>query len=328
MKTNPYVIHGVPVSLFTRKLESAFTLYGVPYIQESKGRNDGSDLEKRAGTHQVPILVTPENWVLADTTPILKLMDGRYPARRLFPDGPLGVLVHVVEEILDEWVTRIMVHYRWHYAENTRDVISFFTGEDVPLEEAEKHPVAQWGPRACRAMGTDLPEHRQAAEDEYIALMSALDKQLNSTAYALGNRPSAVDAILLGGLRAHTNRDPYPDLSGFRNVMAWDKERADTWDGTGELSPFDQTTPLAEHILDLGREHYVPFLLGNAAALESGQETFSVNSYGTPCSYLTRPYPEQSRRMIQDHVANELSADDRALVTTWLKAGGFECFLP
>lgn len=34
-------------------------------------------LTARAGTRQMPVLITPENWCIADTTPILALLDGR-----------------------------------------------------------------------------------------------------------------------------------------------------------------------------------------------------------------------------------------------------------
>jgi hypothetical protein len=46
-----YVVHGAPISLFTRKLEAALDFYGVPYERQRKGTRDGSDLEARAGTH-------------------------------------------------------------------------------------------------------------------------------------------------------------------------------------------------------------------------------------------------------------------------------------
>ena len=68
-----YVIHGAPISLFTRKLEAAFDFYGASYRSERKGTRGGGDLEARAGTHQIPVLTTPENWALADTTPIIEL---------------------------------------------------------------------------------------------------------------------------------------------------------------------------------------------------------------------------------------------------------------
>ena len=100
-------------------------------------------------------------------------------------------------ELLDEWLARVMVHYRWHYDENTRHVVSHILGRAVSVDEARESPLAQWGPRACRATGTQSPHQQQAAEREYGELLAALETQLAQTGYALGERPTAVDAILL-----------------------------------------------------------------------------------------------------------------------------------
>jgi glutathione S-transferase len=323
-----YVVHGGPMSLFTRKLEAALDFYGVAYRHEHKGPRDGSELEGRAGSHQIPLLLTPENWILADTTPILGMMDERYPLRRMFPIGLPGLLVHLVEEILDEWVARVMVHYRWHYPENTRDVLATILGTQLSLEEAVRHPAAQWGPRACRATGTELVEHQQAAENEYLGVLETLEAQLAETPYALGSRPCAVDCMLLGGLRAHTNRDPVPDLSDFSRVLEWNAQ-SPAWFGDGELATFHESTPFAQYIVEIGREHYAPFLLGNANALAAGKKSFVVDTYGTPCSYLTRPYPEQSRQMIFERVRHRLDDGERKGAKAWLDSVGLaECFWP
>ena len=324
-----YVIHGPPISLFTRKLEAAFRFYGAPFRREDKTAENAADLESRSGTHQVPVLVTPEDWVLADTTPIIELMDARWPHRRLFPPGPLGVLVHVVEEILDEWYARVMVHYRWHYAENTRHVIAALTGREVTLEEAQALPVAKWGPRACRATGTETEAQQQAAEREYAALVEALEAQLGETRFALGDRPTAVDTIVLGGLRAHTNADPIPDLGGFGNVMAWDAKEADAWTGGGDWAPFPESTPFARHVLAVGRDEYAKFLLGNAEALAGGTKAFVIETYGHEASYLARPYPERSRQMIVHRIREQLDHEERAATLAWLEEWGLSaCFAP
>ena len=237
-----YVVYGAGISLFTRKLEAAMRFYGAPFRIEAKGPGNAEEVD-RARTHQVPVLRTPENWMIADTTPLLGLLDGRFPRRRLFPEGPLGVLVHVVEEILDEWYARVMVHYRWHYMENTRYVVGKLLGREVSEKEARSFPLAQWGPRACRATGTESPNQQKEVEREYHELLGVLETQLGTTRYALGDRPTAADAILLGGLRAHTNGDPIPDLKVFERVIAWDEREADRWDGGGELAPFPESTP-------------------------------------------------------------------------------------
>jgi glutathione S-transferase len=324
-----YVVYGPPISLFTRKLESALRFYRAPHRIEAKDPSNAADLESRSGTHQVPVLRTPENWILSDTTPILTLLDARFPSRRLFPEGPLGVLVHVVEEVLDEWFARTMVHYRWHYPENTRHTIAVLSGRELSLDEARQHPLAQWGPRSCRATGTESEHHQKAAEAEYLAMLEALEAQLGKSRYALGDRPTAVDTILLGGLRAHTNADPIPDLSVYPRVMAWDASEADAWDGQGELAAFPKSTSFADHLLGVGRDHYADFVLGNARAVAAGEKAFVIETYGEELSYLARAYPERSRRMIQDRIRNRLDDAERDAVASWLEERGLAaCFLP
>ncbi len=324
-----YVIYGGPMSLFTRKLESACRFYGLPFRTEFKTGPESEESHQRAATHQVPVLRTPENWMIADTTPLLALLDARFPARRMVPAGPAGVLVHVLEEVLDEWVARVMVHFRWHRPENTQYIASQIAGRKLGPEEAHEFPVAQWGRRACRATGTESESQQRAAESEYFGILAALESQLGATPYALGERPTAVDAMLLGGLRAHVNNDPYPDLGDYPRVVAWDEKEADRWDGGGAPIAFSATTPFAGQLLEIARGWYQPFALGNARALEEGSKAFVVESYGEPVSYLARPYPEQSRRMILARIRNQLAENEQRAVGGWLEQQGLDAvFMP
>ncbi len=322
-----YTIFGSPISLFTRKLEAAMQFYGAPFRSERKTDANRESIESRSGTHQVPVLLTPENWMLGDTTPILALLDGRFPSRRLFPTGPLGVLVHILEDVLDEWVARTMVHYRWHYDDNTVAVVRELTGRDVTIGEARQFPLATWGLRACRATGTESAAQQRAAEQEYLGILAALETQLGETQYALGDRPTAVDAILLGGLRGHTNRDPLPDLTRFERVLRWERNAVAPCARGDDLPDFPATTPFAEHLLGLARACYRPFMLGNARAAAAGDKAFVATIYGEDVSYLCRAYPERARRMICHRIENELRATERNVVREWLAAVGLaDCY--
>ena len=201
-----YTVYGGELSYFTRKLEAALIFYRADFEIQAKTASNREEIERRSGTHQVPVLHTPENWMIGDTTPLLQLLDARFPSRRLFPDGPLGVLVHLLEEFFDEWVARVMVHYRWHYPESAA-----FASERIGNGNAEAAArIREWGPRACRATGTESEHQQKAAEEEYERVLQAMEAQLESTPWMLGHRPTAVDCILLGGLRAHTWMDPDP----------------------------------------------------------------------------------------------------------------------
>lgn len=311
-----YTIYGGELSYFSRKLEAAMKFYGAEFEFKPKI----PEAETRSGTHQVPVLHTPENWMIADTTPLMLLLDSRFPFRRMFPTGPLGVLVHVVEEYFDEWIARTMVHYRWHYEESAVFASELMAGGNA--EAAAR--VRSWGPRACRATGTDSEFQQKQAEAEYVRILDALDAQLQETRYALGDRPTAVDCILLGGLRAHTNMDPVPKrtVANYPRIVSWAEAEADEWNGGGELAPFPDSTGFAAFVLGEMTSTYVPYVLGNAEAVAAGAKAFHVDTYGEDVSYLTRPYPEQSRQMIVDRIRNQLTEEERGEVLGWLDRQG------
>ena len=77
-----YTLIGGELSLFTRKLEAALIFYRADFDLVAKITMDEVMVETRSGTHQVPVLQTPENWMLADTTPIIAMLDARFPAAR------------------------------------------------------------------------------------------------------------------------------------------------------------------------------------------------------------------------------------------------------
>jgi hypothetical protein len=65
-----YTVYGSDFSYFTRKLEAAMIFYGAHFEMLPKP----PEAEARSGTHQVPVLHTPENWMIADSTPLLHLL--------------------------------------------------------------------------------------------------------------------------------------------------------------------------------------------------------------------------------------------------------------
>lgn len=194
-----------------------------------------------------------------------------------------------------------MVHYRWHYPESA----AFAASRMAKGDESVAHRMLDWGPRACRATGTDSLIQQRAAEAEYERILVAAEAQLTQTAFLLGDRPTALDCIVLGGLRAHTNMDPDPKriVARFPTVRDWCERRADTWDGKGVLASIQELTDFARHMLGEMSSTYVPYTQAMRSALAAGAKACQVEIYGEAVSYLARAYPEKSRKMVSNRIA-------------------------
>ncbi|MEL6545993.1 MAG: glutathione binding-like protein [Myxococcota bacterium] len=160
--------------------------------------------------------------------------------------------------------------------------------------------------------------------------MNAVSAQLKRTRFLMGNRPTAVDCIVLAGLRAHFLYDPVPNRELrplYPDVAKWVESLADRWPGDGALAPFPESTDFVRFVLKEMASSWGPFAQGNRRAIDSGSRAFVVSMYGEDVSYLARPYVEQSRRMVVRRVEDELSTQERHQLEELLSASELvECF--
>ena len=71
---------------------------------------------------------------------------------------------------------------------------------------------------------------------------------------------------------------------------------------------------------------YQPFVLANGAAQKAGAKAFHADIYGEDVSYLSRAYPETSRRMIVDNIKCSLDQQTQTEVNVWLESKGLRAF--
>merc|ERR1712039_406777 len=151
----------------------------------------------------------------------------------------------------------------------------------------------------------------------------ALDQHLATHTYILGDAPCAIDAVLLGGLRAHFLMDPWPKkfLKDLKHVQRFH----DHWDTA--ISPSQSATPIdidklpafLELVLTEMGGGFKNFVLGNANAQATGAKSFEADVFGESVSYLARPYVEKSRRMLQQFAYTVLDAEERKMYVALLK---------
>ena len=325
-KPNTYRLYGYTLSYFTRKLEAALDWYGVPYEFCTKSPEFGPKLEERSGTKQVPVLVTPEDECVADTTPILWMMDARYPQRALIPPGVMGGIVQILEEYLDEWLTRVVMHYRWNFDECIRTASTTLGQEAAPqAPEIVASMLTHWGKKVVRARGMSPPAMQDEGEAEWKRLLDALESQLSGSTFALGDRPCAVDAVLLGGLRGHFLPDPVPArvLESYPRIKTW-VDNASNWSGDGELASNLEDAPFAQFLLGEMGKAYRTYILANGDALTRGEKAFTCETYGHSVSYKCQPYVEFSRTRTSQRLKERLSETEYRLFSAHLHTYGLD----
>ena len=121
---NPIPVIGVPASPYTRKMVALLRYRRIPYTVE--WGNARELIEKRNLEAPKPVLlpvmifeVDGAHKAITDSTPIIHHLEKEFPDRGVIPHDPkLAFLNYVLEDFGDEWVTKYMFHYRWHFKED------------------------------------------------------------------------------------------------------------------------------------------------------------------------------------------------------------------
>ncbi len=337
----PYVIYGLDPSYFTQKVLGFFRYKEIPHEYRWKTLTAAPEVEKRAGTKLIPVVVTPERAWLWDSTPIAFAMDRRFPDSALLPPIETHPVLHVagriLEDFFDEWPTRQAVHFRWVmdtgvYTSGTEIALNQIglPGDAKPDAEGEemvfklREMLKAWGLDICRNVGADR-RHAEEMEGEFVRLMQLLAQHVEWEDFLLGPRPSLPDFALLGALVGHFLRDPIPARLIERHAAGvadyatrLEKARASTAPAWPQEDVFAETlAPLLQYV---GLTFHT-FLRANRKALTEEREWLAIDiGYGTT-RMKTRKYAEKTRRMTADAIAG-LPADARRRVEEALEPLG------
>jgi glutathione S-transferase len=212
-----YKLYGSEFSLFTGKLRSYLRKKGIAYeeVLSTVGVYK-KFIVPRTGVRYVPVLQTPEDTVLQDTTVIIDELEKRFVENSVYPDSPKQKMVALLLELYgDEWLVIPAMHYRWNFpATNDR----FIYGEFGSLV-APKAPgfIRRWlGAKIGAKFKGFVPAIGitsgtiNAIETSYVGFLKDLNAHLENHDYLLGDRPCIADFGFMGPLYAHLYRDPAP----------------------------------------------------------------------------------------------------------------------
>jgi len=329
---------GVGASPYTRKLRAALRYRRIPYRFVVLGSKEETGLPKRP-LPLLPYVVLPESdgepaAALSDTTPILDLLEQRYPDRRLRPADPaLRWIDLLLEDYGDEWLSKCMFHYRWSYVPDTKKASSY-----MPYAQAMQM-TRQQGDRLEKAIAErQISRIGVVGSNEVTAptieaswrrFLATFDAHVQEQPYLLGHRPGGGDFACYGQMTMLVITDPTPGriaLEVSPRAYAWTERLEDvSGEEVSESDWIDLADPrptLRDLLCELGRV-YAPFMLGNAEAVASGAPRVECEVDGQP--WVQDPFSYQAkclRRLREAYAA--LDEGDRRRVSAVLEGTGCE----
>lgn len=337
MNADNYIIYGIDPSYFTQKGVAILRYKGLPFEYRHKTMAIRQEIEQKAGSHLIPVVVTPEGKYTYDTTPVAMALDARYPEGAMLPpvEGTprQRIVARLLEDYFDEWVTRLVIHFRWFNEADTNTSGVMIARQSVGIPEGAKLTAEQqvmvdttlatvlgWGRGTCEKVGSGEKDAAQVNE-EFARLLECLEGHYSKCDYLLGPRPSLGDMALWGGLEAHFLLDPTPRAIIERDapaLLAFHCRMKDARGASAAGWPANDAIPESlTPLLKLIGETFHRFLPLNAAALAAGEKSLEFDfGYGSR-TISTRKYTENCRAEIAAEVA-ALSDDDREKVKAFL----------
>jgi glutathione S-transferase len=241
---------------------------------------------------------------VVDSTPIIRMLEHMSLGRSVIPDDPaLAFLDYLIEDYADEWLTKAMFHYRWSYAEDIGKAEEILPRwRNLTATDDEIEPLSrifrerQIG--RLHVVGSN-PTTAPVIEESYRRFLSLFAAHLVHGPFVLGRRPAAADFAIFGQLTALTQFDPTPMAlahSVAPGVCAWVGTVEDLSGLEPQTDDWFQRERLPDTLHDLLAEVgrvYVPVMLANAQAVESGGELVRAEVDGR--LWEQRPFPYQAK---------------------------------
>jgi glutathione S-transferase len=222
--------------------------------------------------------------VTVDSSPQIMRLESEYSERSIVPTDPaLAFIDALIEDYADEWVTKIMYHYRWAYQADIDRA-----GTMLPL--AANLQMGSDQHREARDFITSRQVDRRVLvgstnwntpllEGSYERLLDILTARFQHGDFLLGDRPGRGDFGVYGQFTQLVKFDPTSmgiALGRAPKTITW-VDRMDDLDwlpvtgDEGWTSLDSLPDPTRDLLSEIGRT-YAPFMVANARALLSSSD--------------------------------------------------------
>ena len=253
---------------------------------------------KHDGPPVIPVLRLPDDGSLhVDSTPLAMMLEDRHSERSIQPTDPaMAYLSFLFEDMADEWVTKMMFHYRWDLEidqeYSSRQIIS----DNTPGLRGEALASAARAIRDRQVSRMPLvgctPQNKPIIEQSFHELLAILDGFATRDEYLFGTRPSLADFGLFGQLKTLAS-DHTPMMimrATVPSVYDWVRRLEDSSGIEGEWHGIADLRPAVDDMLRFCATYYLPFLQANAQAHANAEDDVAVSLAGQPYAQPTFTY--------------------------------------
>lgn len=270
-----FVLYGWHLSYFAGKARCYLRYKGIPFVDQDVDMFTLTRrIKRKTGEVVMPVLRTPQDEWIQDTSLIIDRMEAAFPSRSVVPDTPVQKCVaYLLEAWGDEWWIPIAMHTRWSYAENyalfeKEAGASLLPGFPKWMQRKAVAYVANNLRGMLHRVGV-RPEQYTVMNNWTAHMCDLLDAHFAEVPYLLGARPTLADFSLVGTMYGHLGRDPWPArelIAPRQNLRSWiDRMASPTPHAdSGELLEGDAIPPTLEPVLRAIFAQFVPLVEGIA----------------------------------------------------------------
>ena len=318
MSDTVFRIFGAELSPYSVKVRSYFRYKGIPHQWILRGPAEMETFKRYAKLPLIPLVVTPEDEGLQDSTPILEAMEARFPDPSIHPADPVaGFVSALLEEFGDEWGNKWMFHYRWKREADQWSAAERLAAVMAPGAQGDALRQVAGGIRE-RMVGRvwfvgSSPETTPIIEDTFVRGLELLEPHLAKRPYLFGARPAFGDFGLWGQLYNAWTDPTGGELTRKHapSLVRW-IERMLEPKAEGAFEPWAALAPtLLPYLRELVGAYFLPWSDANARAIEAGDETFTVSLAGR--AYAQKPQKYHARSLAALRKRYAALADRRAL---------------
>ena len=231
----PIKLIGSPPSPYTRKMISILRYRRIPY--SLTWGDPAAELTKmgvaKPKIRFLPTFLLPDEagalQAVCDSTPIIRRLESEIEGRSVIPtDAALAFIDYLLEDFADEWCTKYMFHYRWHFdedADNAGTLLPLNHSVDMGTDQLThfKPYITERQVGRLHVVGSN-DVTAPVIDASYRRLLSAMELHLEQQPYLLGKRPGAADFALYGQFSQLVGFDPTPRAIAHKlspRTVAW-----------------------------------------------------------------------------------------------------------